>query len=71
MARKTVDVDYLKNYANAILAGSDPDQKNVRRGVMLLLEETLMRSGNFKGFKYLSWNDKTKKIEDETRVQYF
>ena len=53
MKRKTIDVEYLKTFANAMMAGSDPSQRDVRLGVSLMLEEALMRTGNYKGFHYL------------------
>lgn len=72
MGRKTIDVEYMKAFANSMLAGTDPKQKDVRLGVSLMLEEILHRTGNYKGFKY---NDYDARIEspnfDDTQRTYF
>jgi hypothetical protein len=69
--RKTVDVEYMKTFANTILASADPKQVDVRRGVAVMIEEVLFNSGNYKGFRYLDWNETTKAPDDSSRVQYF
>jgi len=69
--RKTVDVEYMKTFANLMLASDDPKRVDVRRGVMVMIEEVLFNSGNYKGFRYLDWNETTGAPDDSSRVQYF
>lgn len=68
MKRKTVDVAYLKTFANNVLAGDDLTQKEVRLGVSVMLEEVLHRSGNYKGFRYINLGEPN---FDSTRRMYF
>ena len=51
MSRKTIEVEAVLDYANTLLSHSlNADE---RRGVMLITEEILHRTGNYRGFKYL------------------
>ena len=68
MKRKTVDVAYLKAFANNMLEGADPLQKEVRLGVSVMLEEVLHRTGNYKGFRYVNLGEPN---FDSTRRMYF
>jgi hypothetical protein len=51
--RKTISVAPLIETVNAMLKNSAPDQSDIRKGMMLVLEEVLHSSGNYKGFRYL------------------
>lgn len=51
--RKTIAVAPLIETVNAMLKNSAADQVGVRQGMMLVLEEVLHSSGNYKGFRYL------------------
>ena len=63
MARKTINVEKVKGMANRALEASmrwcDEEAKYVdvdrywRQGVMLMVEQVLMDSDNYKGFRYL------------------
>ena len=68
MKRKTIDVNYLKAFANNMLAGADPMQKEVRLGVSVMIEDILHRTGNYQGFRYLNWGADD---YDSTRRVYF
>ena len=50
--RKTISVDLVVDKANAMLATSTCSAE-VRQGVINLLEDILMETGNYKGFRYL------------------
>lgn len=52
MARKTFEVETLKNQINHMLATSE-NGPNFRSGLALLLENVLHETGNYKGFRYL------------------
>jgi hypothetical protein len=53
MARKTINVDELRDKTNEMLAKStcSPD---VRQGTIDILEYVLHETGNYKGFRYLT-----------------
>lgn len=77
MARKTVDVQAVKELANRTLASTatflDPSYRN---GVIGMVESVLHNTGNYKGFKYLpsEWDENTGSLRvgyDDTRRQYF
>jgi hypothetical protein len=62
MARKTIDVETIKDWANEQLI-SDGYMKDFaevavgrgyRHGVMNMIENVLMSTDNYKGFRYLS-----------------
>lgn len=80
MARKTVDVELVRNLANGMLEASHDDAD--RNGIIVMLEAILHKSGNYKGFRYtrLMYNvdgtdtsDPTVNWDytDETRRLYF
>ena len=95
--RKTIEVEKVKDMANRALVASmrwsNEDGKYVavdrywRQGVMLVVEQVLMESDNYKGFGYLSEDDVPKgelpgirlnnqipdrfENTDNTRVRYF
>ena len=95
--RKTIEVEKVKDMANRALVASmrwsNEDGKYVavdrywRQGVMLVAEQVLMESDNYKGFGYLSEDDVPKgelpgirlnnqipdrfENTDNTRVRYF
>jgi hypothetical protein len=66
MSRKTVEIDYLKKFANQVLSGSHPDSVRERRGVIIMIEDVLMKADCYKGFKYLKSDDLT----DDTVREY-
>ena len=53
MARKTVDVDALRIKVNSMLANSTGSISE-RIGMFQVLEDVLLDSGNYKGFRYLT-----------------
>jgi hypothetical protein len=60
MARKTVEVEVLKQTVNKILAtmaGSAPSDARYRAGMMALLEDVLHNTGNYHGFQYLGLHE--------------
>jgi len=54
MGRKSFKIEEFVTICNGVLRLSDPELSERRKGVMLILEQTLMSSGNYKGFRYLS-----------------
>lgn len=54
MARKTVEVSKLVQWANQHLKITDDWQKDQRWGVIGLVERALHETDNYKGFNYLS-----------------
>lgn len=82
MPRKTVEIDVLKDAANAFLAAPDSfsiegrDAASMRLGVASLLETALHRSGNYKGFQHLAteWDAENWRLRDgydDSRRRYF
>lgn len=69
MSRKTVCVEQIKAYANGILAAENDKAADLRLGAILMIEQILHNSGNYKGFKYLDIEGT--EIGDETRRFYF
>ena len=89
-SRKTIDVEVVKEWANqqlelADMAGNNP--KIYRHGIMNMIENVLMSTGNYKGFRYLGVDevpegctpgvrrdrdaDNLFDNADNTRVRYF
>lgn len=69
--RKTFDVESLLRKTNAALAapGSTPDG---REALAAMLENVLMETGNYAGFRYLENPDPSKPVEGMgSRVEYF
>lgn len=52
--RKTVDVRSVVDFANNILAKSDRDVALFRQGVIAVVENVLMETKMYNGFKYLT-----------------
>jgi len=52
VARKTIEVETLKNRINHMLAMGE-DGPDFRSGLALLLESVLHETGNYRGFRYL------------------
>lgn len=67
MARKTVDVEYVRIRVNDMLDSSVcPDiRDDVRVGLCVLLEDILHETGNYKGFSYLFRGEDGKVMRDE------
>ena len=53
MGRKTLNVKALVAYGNQMLRDSVTDQGH-RRGIQTMVEQVLMESGNYKGFRHLT-----------------
>lgn len=53
MARKTLEVEKMRTWANNMLAG-DWNSRDYKADVCTLIESILMESGNYKGFRFLS-----------------
>jgi len=64
MARSTVDVLWLLEETNRILA-LPTVETDVKRGMAVLLERVLHQTGNYAGFMYLSHNPKDEKWTPE------
>ena len=97
MTRKTINVEEVKGMANRALEASmrwsETESKYVpvdrywRQGVMLMVEQVLMSTDNYKGFRYLALDEvpqgrmpgirrdrgQEKQFDntDNTRVRYF
>ena len=56
MGRKTLNVKALVAYGNQMLRDSVTDQGH-RRGIQTMVEQVLMESGNYKGFRYLKQDE--------------
>ena len=65
MARKTVEIEYVRGYVNSVLSNKSADSKNVRFSMATMLEQILMNAGAYKGFKYLDQDF------DTSRREYF
>lgn len=72
MARKTVEVKWLKDETNKFMALSEDDWGERRLGMASLLEHALHHSGNYRGYTYLNVDDTTEPptIPDESRRFY-
>ena len=67
MARKTVTIIALLDYANKMLRDSKPELIGQREGIAALLEAMLHETGNYGGFGYIhGWPN-----DDETRRVYY
>lgn len=53
MARKTFNVDELRNLVNRMCKDSVPENAGIRQGAMLVLEQVLHDTGNYRGFCHL------------------
>ncbi len=85
MIRKTIDVAVVKDLANKELLNSPDNELGNRQGIIYMIENILMASGNYKGFSYLNDKDMLKSTHgttlgiidgsfentDHTRVYYF
>lgn len=59
MARKTIEVDHIHKMVNNMLATSygSYNDANIRIGALLVLENVLFATGNYKGFRYLDTSE--------------
>ena len=57
MARKTINVQEVKDWANLALESTDSVDCAWRHGVMTMLENVLMSTDNYKGFRYLALDE--------------
>jgi hypothetical protein len=57
MARKTIDVERVRELTNAILLNSVDRNQGVRFGAQVLFEKIAMETGNYAGFGYLNSRD--------------
>ena len=55
--RKTVDVEFLRTFVNSTLQHTPDGQKDYRQGVITVLESVLHKTGNYRGFGYLTEED--------------
>lgn len=57
--RKTIEISNLIDYVNGILAAetNSEESKTMRAGATLVLEQALMKTGNYAGFRNLSNHD--------------
>ena len=52
--RKTIDVKYMKDWANNQLARESVTEE-FRAGICALIEEALFQTGNYHGFNFIDW----------------
>ncbi len=94
MARKTINVETIKDWANEQLVlersmkdFSENRSRGYRHGIMNMIENVLMSTDNYKGFRYLGKDEVPKGHQpgiyrnhrdepvftdtDNTRVRYF
>lgn len=57
MGRKTFEIEQIKNYTNGILAAECVGQRDLRMGAILVLEQVLQKSSNYRGYRYLDDKD--------------
>ena len=55
--RKTVDVEYVKMYGNDMLRESPDASVDHRVGIQTMVEQVLMETGNYRGYRYLTMED--------------
>ena len=55
--KKTITVDASLSMANNFLASKE-NSNEFKEGVCAMIEATLHKTGNYKGFQYLYWLDK-------------
>jgi len=70
MARKTIDLERLRDMANAALRDSVDDYREQRDGIAFLLERALHESGRYRGFSYIGGYRPNDPAFDETRRTY-
>ena len=57
-SKKTFDVETFKQYVNSQLERTDEfANESFKSGLCVALEETLHKTGNYKGFNHLYWNE--------------
>ena len=86
MPRKTIDVEFVVEQANAFLRTSANERGDARRAIMTIAETVLHDTGNYRGFRYLRTGDVPEghsigiifdpddgnhEYPDVTRVQYY
>ena len=52
--RKTIAVSEVVSSVNFLLANSDADLSELRQGAINVLESILHKTGNYRGFRYLT-----------------
>jgi len=57
MSRKTIDVETVKQMANFKLLETADDMVEGRNAVIVMVEQVLHVTGNYRGFQYLNSND--------------
>jgi hypothetical protein len=81
---KTIEVEKIRDAANKTFRDSVNEFKTSRAAIKLFVEDILMKTGNYKGFRYLAkdemaegktfgirWaHDDTPIFEDQTRVAF-
>ena len=80
-SRKTIDVDFVREKANAYFRSPGPISRDGRFGVAALLDSILLESGNYKGFRFLTKDqvpymaepgiDESGVVQDGSRRFYF
>ena len=56
-SRKTIKVSELVDMVNQICKESSPEFIDVRQGAMNLAEAVLMRAGNYRGYRFLRYDE--------------
>lgn len=72
MAKKTVNVERFKNYANQMLASKDSySTKDFKSGICSMIETVLHETGNYQGFMFLDNKDSEFNTLGYYRRKYF
>lgn len=70
-ARKTIEVEKLRDWANHFLKNSPDDKVQGREEICAFIETVLHTSNRYFGFKYLQWPvELDSETFDETRRHY-
>ena len=55
--RQTINVEEVKDWANQQFESTESVDRAWRQGVMTMLENILLSTGNYKGFRYLALDE--------------
>jgi len=82
--RKTIEVEAIKDQANKVFRDSADEYKTGRAATQTFVEDLLMKTGNYKGFRYLTKGEtagksfgitfdetNTPTYNDQTRVSFY
>lgn len=70
MKRKSIKIVQLIDFANDLLRNSHDDCVLEREGIMGLVSDVLIKTGNYKGYRYLTAEDMINSQGTTFGVQY-